>query len=240
MHKHLSRWLAVALAALLLVGCDSGGGETGKLTISDLLKQAASNKRAVRSYHDEQQTFYTYDPSGAPVAMAVTETTDVDVVGNRSLAVITTTRNNESTLGYTMVISDQYYQSIDGEVYQPTRYTPEVLASIKQARIEDNIYLDRLAVGLGSPRPGTPAEETINGQPTRHLLADAYGVLSHVVSGTIELWITTDSRPLVVRTTLDLYQADIHISSRSIISRFDVPVAIPNPRLVITLADWLK
>ncbi len=184
--------------ALILTGCNIGGaGAPAGKSNADLLKEAADNMRAAKSYH-----------MSADVTQGdqqVTYEGDIDLVNKNMKLDLTSGGQNISLIQ----IGQDSYLSLDGGA----TYTkaPEGsagdLTSITQ--IWSSFSDEDVDKAKDALKDGTPPTETVEGVETKHITADAKDLQSLKASngsvdvGTFELWITTDSKPTVRQMKFD-------------------------------------
>lgn len=186
--------IAVMSIALAACGGDSGtGGNASSMSNGDLLKAAAANMKTAKSYH--------LDISGSAAGQNVSMIGDIDVAGNKSNLTIAAAGMNISAVS---IVSDTYLSTDGGKTF--TKDTSGSVSSgfssftgmwnsFKPADI------DKSASAL---KDGTPANDTIDGAATKHITANAQDLSSlsstgssGVMTGTIDMWISTDANPTV-------------------------------------------
>lgn len=230
-------WITLLAATLLLLGCDSSSNPAD-LTPTELLRRAHDNMKALKSYQSDQVAGITTNRSGDErQTYAGVYSNQIDVVGNRTFAVVTNTFGTEVVTGYNLRIGDDDYISRDRKNFERANYPPEVRKTLEESRNFD--LIGTILSGTGTLRDGNPARETVAGQDTRHLIADAGGVMTDTTNGRLEFWITTGDRPLIVKAASDTTKiAGTRNKTTTLNSRFDEPVNIPEPpRLWIVEVD---
>lgn len=214
----------------------AGGADKPKpqavLSNSELLMQAASSMKAATSYHVE----VVLGSTSIAYSTTLTETIagDVDVVGNISKLVFSTT----SAIA-TVVSTDKgnYYHRDDG-TYEWASYMD---GYDKIARMWQNLSLEELEQADFQPEDGNPLIETIDGVECRHITAsladtkpliEASGGNVDNSTGLTELWISTDTPPLVQQLKITTTGVDSLTTVTMRWSRFGAQFDIEQPVII--------
>ncbi len=186
--------IAVMSIALAACGGDSGnnttGGGGGATTMSnaDLLKAAAANMKAAKSYH--------IDVNGTASGSAIVLGGDIDVANNNSNLNITAQGQNVQVIS---VGSTSYLSTDSGKTFTNAGSAgASITSGMSQFTGMWNSFnsadVDKSASAL---KDGSPASETINGTNCHHMTASTKDLASLGSSGatgdgTVDLWAAND------------------------------------------------
>lgn len=198
--RFVSALMVAVMLMVTLAACDSGGGGTsnnsgansGKSN-AELLKLAAANMKAAKSYRID----VTAKTGGQDIKMGA----DLDL-GNKKSKV------DASMMGQNIVfvaIGDESYASTDGgttftkneagsSMTLPTDSFTKIWESFKPEEI------DKAAAAI---KDGTPKDDKVGSDDTRHMTANSkdLGSLSAGTSSSedavVDLWVTTGDKPTV-------------------------------------------
>ena len=183
---------------LVLAGCNIGGaGAPAGKSNADLLKEAADNMRAAKSYHmsadftqGDQQVKYEGD---------------IDLANKNMKLDLTSSGQNISMIQ----IGQDSYLSLDGGATYTKAPEGSAADLTGIAEIWSSFSDEDVDKAKDALKDGTPPTETIDGTQTKHITANAKDLQSlktsssSVDSGTVDIWITTDSKPTVRQMKFD-------------------------------------
>lgn len=193
------RSLVVGMVAMLAVGSLAAcGGEAAGKSNADLLKEAATNMKAAKSYHLDADI--TQDTT------AVKMNGDIDVATKNMMLGMDADGQKVD-----MIMADgKLYMSMD----EGANYT-EGDASMASGfdsftNMWDSFKPEEVDKAKDALKDGTPATETIDGVATKHITANAKDLAilgssggTSTTDGTIELWISTDAKPYIRQMRID-------------------------------------
>ncbi|MEO8288559.1 MAG: hypothetical protein ABI670_19235 [Chloroflexota bacterium] len=225
--------LTATLGALVLSAC---GGEAAGKSNADLLKEAAANMKAAKSY----QMTANVDQAGQAVAL----TGMIDIGNNNTKMDMDVSGQKVSVIA---VGSDVYLSTDGGTTYSKSGAEG---ASITEGfgsftKMWDSFQADQVDKAKDALKDGTPATETIDGVATKHITANAKdlsilgGASGTATEGTLDLWISTD-KPLVRQMKIDGTSGGQPIKGTLTWSKFDekfditAPPTAASPNLLIT------
>ncbi len=215
--------VATALVAVLaLAACgDSASGKSN----ADLLKDAAANMKALKTYH------LTADitSAGSPTKLDG----DFDVANN-SYKIDTTSGGVSATV--IVIGGTDVYISQDGTTYQKldSSMTGSVTAGFgSMTGMWDNFKPEDIDANKDQIKDGTPAIEQIDGVDTKHMTGDMQALSSlstgaggdATTTGTVDLWVGPDSKPYVRQVKINSSDTSGTVSW----SKFDEAVSISAP-----------
>lgn len=193
-----SRILGAVLASMMLLltlaacGGDSGGGATSGKSNADLLKEAAANMKAAKSYHLE----VTANMAGQDVKM----NGDIDVANNKS-------KLDMSAAGQSIkmiAIGSDTYMSMDGGTTYTKSPSSGGLGIESFTKMWDSFKPEEVDQAKDAIKDGSPKDETIGSDATRHMTANTkdLGSLSGASGGSstdavVDIWVTTSAKPTV-------------------------------------------
>lgn len=165
-----------------------------------------------------------YEYNGTPTTEVMTHSTKLDFAGQRQIMVMTMAGMADA---YTLQVGKRTYTSEDGNTFKLLPMDENAAKPIGYEVFGD---LDRLLTEPYTARLAEPASEQLDGQPTRHLLAEDTSLGNDLASSRFEVWLTTGDRPLIVKMLAEQTATN---GSRTVITRFnrrfDQPVTIPRP-----------
>ncbi|HKP52001.1 MAG TPA: hypothetical protein VJ183_05040 [Chloroflexia bacterium] len=193
-----SRILGAVLASMMLIltlaacGGDSGGGASSGKSNADLLKEAATNMKAAKSYHLE----VTANMAGQDVKMSG----DIDLANNKSKLDMSAAGQSVKMIA----IGSDTYMSMDGG----TTYTKAPggggLGIESFTKIWDSFKPEEVDKAKDALKDGNPKDETIGSDATRHMTANIKDLSSlsgatggGSTEGTADIWVTTSAKPTV-------------------------------------------
>jgi len=188
--------LILGAMALSACGGDSGGGTTK--SNADLMKEAAANMKAAKSYTlnaDVTQADQAVKMNGQIDVANKNTKLDMDAMGQK-VSVIT--------------VGDKVFLSMDGG----TTFTDAGAAgsSVTEGfgaftNMWDSFQADQIDKAKDALKDGSPATEKINGVDTKHITVDAKDLpvlgAGGTESGTLDLWISTDATPYIRQMKID-------------------------------------
>jgi len=191
--------ITLILGAMALSACggDSGGGGTTKSN-ADLLKEAAANMKAAKSY--------TLNADVDQAGQAVKMNGQIDV-GNKNMKLDIDSAGQKISM---ISIGDKVFLSMDGG----TTYTDAgdsgagmVSGFSAFTNMWDSFQADQIDKAKDALKDGNPATEKINGVDTKHITANAKD-LSVIgggtgEEGTLDLWVSTDAKPYIRQMKID-------------------------------------
>jgi len=249
----------IAVAALLLGGCDSGSAVPTpppvKMSNAELLKQAVANMKALRSYHVE------YSGGGGIFGEAISE--DVDVTNQRI-----SLKTHESSLGGShydgemISIAGKWYGRNDenGEAAYYTGgdcdglnvYVPLPGDSYGFAEFWSKFSPDMLDKVASMIKDGSPPSGQTDGVPTRHLTISAVELPPPFVYVTdtarladikVDLWVSSDVTPTVRKINYTYPQGpnSVYAAGHDTLawSKFNQPLDIAPPTPVVTCPPFV-
>ena len=192
-------------AAILMPVLSACGGDNPTATPTaptmsnaDLLKAAAANMKAAKSYHIDA----AIDQAGTQVSMVG----NIDITNDTADLNMTTAGQEVDVI---VIGEDAYVATGGGTEYQKAPASALNLDSFiniwNNFKPED---VDRAGAAL---KDATPPTETIDGVPTRHITGDAkelsalttQGSSATSQEGTVELWISTDDTPYIYQMRIN-------------------------------------
>ncbi len=190
--------VAATMILPVLSACGGDSGNAGKSN-ADLLKEGAANMKALKSYH--------LDADITQGDQAIKMNGDLDVANkNSSLAV------NAAGQSVNMVaVGSDSYLSIDGG----KTYTKSDASSTAGMSGLTDMWssfkpgdVDKAKDAL---KDASPATDTIDGVATKHITGNAKdlsalasgGSSTSTTEGTIDMWISTDAKPLIYQMKID-------------------------------------
>jgi hypothetical protein len=197
---------------LVLAACDAGGGGGGTTNTNksndQLLKDAAKNMRELKSY--------TIDAKIETQGMNIVMKADLEGLdGNEKKS-----RMDMDALGIKaqiITIGDKAYMSTDAgaNFTDASGQSAQMTGSIDSlANMWDSLTDAEIDKAKDQLKDGSPATETIDGTPTKHITGDlkALSALGAATGGganegTMDLWITTDGTNYVRRMAIDSTQS---------------------------------
>lgn len=217
--------LTLTLGAMALSACggDSGGG--GKSN-ADLLKEAAANMKAAKSY--------TLNADIDQAGQAVKLDGMLDIAGNN-------TKMNIEASGQKIALitigSDVYLSTDGGTTYMNAGASGSSITEgfAGFTKMWDTFQPDQVDKAKDALKDGSPATEKIDGVDCKHITADAsqLSVLGGATggtatTGTLELWISTD-KAYIRQMKIDGKSGDQPIKGTLKWSKFDEKFDIKAP-----------
>jgi hypothetical protein len=195
--------MAIALVStMMLAACGGSSGQSQ--SNADLLKSAAANMKAAKSYH----LTIDVNANGQPVKIDG----DFDVANNNSKLTID---NAGQKAAVTTVGSDAYISTDGGATFTKldAATASSITSSFGQFTTMWNTFKpEQVDAVKDRITDGNPATETISGASTKHMSGSLQDLGSLSASGTttetgtLDLWVSTDATPYV-------YQAKINSTS---------------------------
>jgi LppX_LprAFG lipoprotein len=231
--RKAGRWLLLAVPAAVLIvigailavsgGGDSGGGGGGTTSMSnaDLLKAAAANMKAAKSYH--------LDISGTAAGQAISMNGDIDVAGNKSSLAMSAAGQNISVV---TIISDTYLSIDGGKTFTKSSDNSVTSGFTKMWDSFNPADIDKSASAL---KDASPPNDTIDGANTKHITANAQDISSlsstagSAMTGTVDIWVSTDANPTVRQMKLNGTSSGQSIDFTAKWSNFNSVPAITAP-----------
>jgi hypothetical protein len=228
------RYIGAIMAAVMLMltlsacGGDSGGGATSSKSNVDLLKEAVTNQKTLKSYHinmNIKQGDATITLSG-----------DVDAA-NKKFNVIGNLGGQEAAV---IKMSDtEVYGSTDkGTTW--AKVPPESASSFDSLLAQfNNGKPENVDKAKDDIKDGTPKDDTIDGTATRHMTVDAQkfdpsGNGTGTLEGTNELWVSTNDKPTLRQLKVVGKDKGQDVAGTITWSKVDEAVTIKAPDNVIT------
>jgi zinc-ribbon domain len=169
---------------------DNGNGGNGaSLDNATLLKQAAANMRAAKTYH-----IYVSGTSGGT---SLTMDGDLDVPNNKTKINVTSQGVNVDAI---IIGTDAYLSTDGGATWAKSNATSSITSGLSEFTGVWNTFKDSDVDSMKDQlKDGSPATETIDGVSCKHIIASGGGLLGLAGgnSGTAEFWISTDANPTV-------------------------------------------
>lgn len=193
--------LAAAVAAAMIMPILSAcGGDSGSAAKSnaDLLKEGAANMKAVKSYR--------LDADITQADQAIKMGGDIDVANKNSNLAMTVSGQNINMI----TVGSNAYVSADGG----NTYTKGDASSANMSGLTDmwnSFKPEDIDKAKDALKDASPATETIDGVATKHMTGNAKdlaalasgGTSSSTTVGTIDMWVSTDAKPLVRQMKID-------------------------------------
>lgn len=191
--------MSVALAAC---GGDSGASSSGSvgnpnananLSNADLLKKAATDMKALKSYN--------VDASANAAGMQVSFNANLDLTNKK-----TSVKMNAMGIdAQAVIIGSTAYVSTDGGKTFKKNDAASTTASFDTfTKLWDNFSPTEVDKVKDALKDASPATDTIDGVSTKHMTGSAKDLAALASStgeqmdnGTIDLWVTTDENPTV-------------------------------------------
>ncbi len=170
-------------------GGGAGGGSGANSADASLLQQAASDMKALKSYHID----ITVAASGQNITMAA----DVDAANNKLKM---DTKTPSQSISVIAIGSDVYLSTDGGKTFTPSAASGQLTQPIGSfLHMWDNFNANTATTMTNALKEGNPSSEQIDGVDTKHLSIDsaALGAASGGAQGTVDLWISTDSNPTI-------------------------------------------
>ncbi|MDQ3929013.1 MAG: LppX_LprAFG lipoprotein [Chloroflexota bacterium] len=194
---------AILMPVLSACGGDTPAGPTATPTTpamsnADLLKAAAANMKAAKSYHIDADI----DQAGTQVKMVG----DIDITGNNAEL----NMNTQGQEVHVIVIGEDAYVATGGGTdYQKAPASALNLESF--INIWNNFKPEDVDKAGAALKDATPATETIDGVATKHITGDAkelsalttQGSSATSQEGTVDLWISTDATPYIYQMRIN-------------------------------------
>jgi len=228
-----NRLTLLALLILLLTACDSTPtptpmppAPTPAASNAALLVQAAANMRQLKSYRIEAEGVEVSDGRTGSFSG------DVDVAGSKTSLRITF--SSTLTVRLISIGPTTYISPDDGQTWEQKQVSVgEVINKLTSAWLGlQQSEINRAGVGL---QDASPLMAVIDGVQCKHLTAAA-AVLPTVAKagstfngGTVELWLSADSRPLIRQLRISGDSNGLPNSTTIKISDFDAEFVINAP-----------
>lgn len=187
--------MAAIMLMLSLAACDSGGGGGGGTSSgksnADLLKEAAANMKAAKSYH--------IVVNGKMGGQEVKMDGDIDITNNKSKLNATAAGQSVSMV----VIGGDSYISMDGGTTWTKSPGSGASGMESFTKMWDSFKPEEIDANKDAIKDGTPRDEKIGSDDTRHMTANMKDLKSLNASGssdtegTMDMWVTTSSKPTV-------------------------------------------
>jgi hypothetical protein len=191
------RYIGVIAVAIMLMltlsacGGDSGGATSGKSN-ADLLKDAAANMKAAKSYH----LLVNASQAGQEVKIDG----DIDMGNNKSKLAMAAAGQNINVIS---IGSDTYASTDGGKTFTKTPAGTD-MGMGNFTKLWDNFKPEEIDKAKDALKDGSPKDETLGSDATRHMTANTKDLASLAPSGssgttdgTIDMWVTTGSTPTV-------------------------------------------
>lgn len=193
----------IAVMSIVLAACGgdsgSGGGGAASMSNADLLKTAATNMKALKSY--------SINANINSAGQAITMKGDIDIANKNSKLDMGFAGTNISVVS---VVSDTYISSDGGKTF--TKADATTGASVTAgadafSKLWNNFNPADVDKAASALKDGNPATEPIDGTATKHITGNAQDLSSlsnagsagssSTMTGTVEIWISTDATPTV-------------------------------------------
>ena len=198
------RVIGVLLTAAILIPVLSAcGGDNATPTVSamsnaSLLKAAAANMKAAKSYHIDADI----NEAGQKVKMVG----DIDITGKNAKLTMTTQGQDVDVV---VIGEDAYVKTAGGTSYQKAPASALNLDSF--INIWSNFKPEDVDKAAAALKDATPPTETIEGVTTKHIVGDAkelsalttQGSSATTQEGTVDLWISTDATPYIYQMRIN-------------------------------------
>jgi hypothetical protein len=183
--------LLLTLAACGDGGSGGGGGSSSGKSNADLLKEAAANMKAAKSYHLE----VTANTAGQDIKMSG----DIDVTNNKSKLDMSAAGQSISVVS----IGSDTYMSMDGGKTYTKSPASGGLGLESFTKMWDSFKPEEVDKAKDAIKDGTPKDETVGSDATRHMTANTkdLGSLSGASGGStdavVDMWVTTNDKPII-------------------------------------------
>ena len=182
--------MAAVMLMLTLAACDGGGGgSSGGKSNADLLKEATANMKAAKSYH--------LVVNGTMGGQEVKIDGDIDVGGNKTKLNISAAGQNVSMIS----IGNDTYLSTDGGQNFVKSPSGGGTGMESFTKMWDSFKPEDIDKSKDAIKDGSPKEEKVGSDDTRHMTASSKDLASLSASGggegTVDFWVTTGNKPTV-------------------------------------------
>lgn len=216
--------LILGAMALSACGGDSGGGGSTTKSNADLLKEAAANMKAAKSY--------TLNADVDQAGTAAKLNGQIDVA-NKNMKLDMDSAGQKVSM---ISVGDKVFLSMDGG----TTYTDAgdsgagMLAGFSSfTNMWDSFQADQIDKAKDALKDGNPATEKINGVDTKHITANAkdLSVMGGGTGeeGTLDLWVSTDATPYIRQMKIDATSGGQPIKGTFIWDKFNENFDIKAP-----------
>jgi hypothetical protein len=191
--------ITLTLGAMALSACGGDSGTASKSN-ADLLKEAAANMKAAKSY--------TLNADVNQAGQAVTINGQLDIANKNTNLAIDASGQKVSVI---TVGSDVYLSTDGGTTFTNAGAAGSSITSGFAAftSMWDTFQPDQVDKAKDALKDGTPATEKINGVDCKHITADAKdlsvlgGSTGSTTQGTIDFWVSTDAKPYIRQMKID-------------------------------------
>lgn len=222
----LGALLVVIMVSLLLAACGGDGGTNAGSSNADLLKKAAANMKAAKSYH--------LDVNAETSGMNITMAADVDVTNKAAAMKVGAMGTNIDMV----TVDGKTYQSMDGKTYSESTSSSGMESF---TGMWDSFKPEDVDKSADKLKDGSPATEKIDGTDTKHMTADikdlsglaaASGGNSTSMTGTIDIWVTTDANATVRQMKINGDSGGQKVIATIKWSKINDPVTVKKPETV--------
>jgi len=223
--------VTLTLGAVVLSACGGDSGSGGKSN-ADLLKEAAANMKAAKSY--------TLNADINQAGQAVKLNGDLDIANKNSKLDIEASGQKISVV----TVGNDVYLSTDGGTTFMNAGAQGSSITSGFAGFTDmwnTFQPDQVDKVKDSLKDGSPATEKINGVDTKHITANAKDLSAMGTSaggtatdGTVDLWISTD-KPYIRQMKLNGTQDGQAVTGTLMWDKFDQPFDIKAPATSLKL-----
>lgn len=226
----LSTLVAAFLCVPLLAACggDGGSGGTAAKSNADLLKEGVNNMKNVKTFHLKVDA----NQAGQDIKLEG----DIDVANNKMKLDMTAQGQNVDVIA---IGSETYMSTDDGASYtKAPEGTNMGLGSFTD--MFKNLKPEDIDKNKDAFKDGTPKEEQMGGVTTRHmtascketpaLCAGASKDSNTMQDAVIDLWVSTDAKPLIYKMQVKGAGTGDQAADGSFEwSKFDEPVTVEAP-----------
>ncbi len=187
--------MVAVMLMLSLAACDSGsggGGSTSGKSNADLLKEAAANMKAAKSYH--------LNISGKSGDQDMKMGGDLDLGNNKSKLDVSAGGQNVTAIS---IGSDSYLSTDGGKTFTKS---PQGIGSSLDSftKLWDNFKPAEIDKAKDAIKDGSPKDEKVGSDDTRHMTGSTKDLSSlstsggsDTMDGTVDMWVTTGNKPTV-------------------------------------------
>ncbi len=222
--SYLGALAAIVMVSVMLAAC---GGDSGSTSMSngDLLKKAAINMKAAKSYNLD----VNIDNAG----MAVTMNGDIDLANKNSALKMSAAGTNVNMV----TVGGENFTSADGGKTYVKGDSGAASATDSFTKMWDSFNAADVDKSASALKDGSPATEKIDGADTKHMTASIKDLSSLAPStgggsstdGNIDLWISTDANPTVRQMKLSGTNEGKALTATIKWSKINEPVTIKKP-----------
>ncbi len=222
--SYLGALAAIAMVSVMLAAC---GGDSGGTSMSngDLLKKAAINMKAAKSYN--------LDVNADTAGMAITMNGDLDLANKNSTLKMSAAGTNINMVA----VGGESFTSVDGGKTYVKGDSGASGATDSFTKMWDGFNAADVDKSASALKDGSPATEKIDGADTKHMTASIKDLSSLASStggsgsteGNIDLWISTDANPTVRQMKLAGTSDGKPLTATIKWSKINEPVTVKKP-----------